>query len=288
MLSTLPFLRPGPEGLVRHVNDLPAAPKVLHKLQAVAKSQVSTIGDVVNLIVLEPGLAARVVRMSNSTKFGGAGRVSDVMEAIQRVGLAGVQELVTYAIVSQLVGKPLATYGLSAEDMWFRSIACALAASDLADVSNSIERDEAYTAGLMHGIGLMVIDRFFVQEKASHVFASSQYPVDFAPAETSFFGYSHADAGAALLDLWGFSEGIVEAVRYQITPEKSQKYRHLTYMLATARWARSLFCVPEEKIPRIPNPEWLEEAGIRIGDFGVWLDEVRRGYNLAKLELSLR
>jgi hypothetical protein len=46
--------------------------------------------------------------------------------------------------------------------------------------------------------------------------------------------------------------------------------------------------VPEEKIPKIPEQRWLDEAGIRIADFGPWLDEVRRGYNLARTELRLK
>ncbi len=287
MLSTLPFFRPTPEALVRQLNDLPGAPKILHKLQKLAASQDSTIGQVVDLIVLEPGLSARVVRMSNSTHFGGQGRVSDIMEAIQRVGLNGVQELVTFAVASHLIGKPLAAYGLDAETIWFRSVACGLAASALAEAGNA-DKNEAYTAGLMHGIGLMVIDRYLVQAKSSRVFVSSEYPVDFAPAERDFLGYSHAEAGAALLDLWGFSPSVVEAVRCQIEPEASKDHRQLSMILATARWARSLFCVPEEKIPKIPEQRWLDEAGIRIADFGPWLDEVRRGYNLARTELRLK
>lgn len=287
MLLSIPYFRPDPASLVRHVKDLPEAPKVLRKLKQLASSADATIGEVADLIVLEPGLAARVVRMSNSTQFGGGGRVSDVMEAIQRVGLAGVQELVTYALASQLIGVSLNAYGLDAESIWFRAVACGLAAGHLAEAA-SYDREEAYTAGLLHGIGLMVIDRFLVQENVTKQFPSSEYPVDFAPAERAYLGYSHAEAGAALLALWGFSEAISEAVRFQIEPEKAGTHRQLAMILATARWARSLFCVPEEKIPKIPEAYWLEEAHIQIGDFGPWLDEVRRGYNLAKMELRLK
>jgi hypothetical protein len=57
--------------------------------------------------------------------------------------------------------------------------------------------------------------------------------------------------------------------------------------LATARWARSLFCVPDEKIPELPNEAWMKEAGVQIDDFGKWLGSIRQGYNMAKLELRL-
>jgi HD-like signal output (HDOD) protein len=94
----------------------------------------------------------------------------------------------------------------------------------------------------MHGIGLLVIDRHAAQErKAPRRLVSSGYPLDFASAERDWLGFSHAEAGAALLELWGFSEPVIAAVKYQIEPEAAGEHRPLSMVLATARWARSLF-----------------------------------------------
>jgi len=289
MFSLFPHAKPTPQALVRELKDLPPPPKVLHKLQALMASPHSDLNDVAHLITLEPGLAARVVRMSNSTRFGMGRKVSDIMEAIQRVGVNGVKEVVTYAIASQIVGRPLNAYGLDANTLWFRAIACALASSSLAQ-NNGIDEGDAYTAGLMHGLGLVVLDRYATgrsQKTACHRFVSSGYPEDFAPAERDYVGFCHAEAGAALLEFWGFPEGVVDAIRCQLAPEKSEHNRKLSMTLATARWARSLFCVPEETIPNLPPEHWLEESGIAISEFNDWLNEVRAGYNLAKMELRL-
>jgi HD-like signal output (HDOD) protein len=285
VFSSLPFSKVTPQTLVRQLKDLPPTPKVLHKLQSVILSPASSLEDIAQLIALEPGLSARVVRMANSTKFGGGSHVSNIIEAIQRVGLQGVREVVTYAIASQLVGQPLLSYGLDANTLWFRAVACALAASSLAQ-NNGIDEGDAYTAGLMHGLGLVVLDRYSNQTKG-YKFASSGYPLDFAPDERGFVGFDHAEAGAALLEYWKFTDAICEAVRYQMAPEKSVQHRKLSMTIATARWARSLLCVPEEKIPELPPQHWLDEAGIGIADFGDWLREVSIGYNLAKVELRL-
>jgi HD-like signal output (HDOD) protein len=286
VLSSFSFFKPSPEKLVRQLKDLPPTPKVLHRLQKLVKSPDSTLDDIGELIAMEPGLAARVVRIANSTHFGGHSQVSDIVEAIQRVGLNGVHEVVTFALASQVVGQPLDAYGLDANSLWFRAIACALAASSLS-ANNGLDRGEAYTAGLLHGLGLMVINKHVSQTKATLRFDSVGYPLDFAPSENAFLGFSHAEAGAALLELWGFSPAVICAVRYQLNPEAAPEHRPLCMTLATARWARSLFCVPEEKIPELPPENWLDEAGLRIGDFGAWLSEVRQGYNLAKIELRL-
>jgi HD-like signal output (HDOD) protein len=289
VLLSFPFFRaaPTPELLVRRLDDLPPAPKVLHTLQRLIAQPDTTIEKIADVVKLEPGLSARVVRMANSAHFGRGAHVETIVEAIQRVGIVGVQELVTFAVASQLVGRPLAAYGLDAQSLWFRAVACAIAAASLADHGN-VERSDAYTAGLMHGLGLLVIDRYAAAEKRRRVFPSSGYPLDFAPAERDWLAFSHADAGAALLELWGFSEAVTAAVRHQLEPEASPpEHRPLSMILATARWARSLFCVPEERLPELPSPLWLDEAGVEIGDFGWWLSQVRIRYQIACDELRL-
>jgi len=283
---SIPFLKPSPEGLVKQLKDLPPAPKVLLTLRRLLVIRDTTIESIADVITLEPGLSARVVRMANSAHFGGRTRVESVTEAIQRVGLKGVQELVTYAVASQLVGRPLQSYRMSAQKLWQRAVACAMAAGALAERAK-VDRDDAYTSGLMHGLGLLVIDRQASQQRRVRILESSGYPYDFAPAERDWLGFSHAEAGAALLEMWDFPAPIAGVVRYQLEPENAPEHRQLAMILATARWARSLFCVPEEKIPELPSPQWLEEAGVDIPDFNDWLRLTRTRYTIACDEMRL-
>jgi HD-like signal output (HDOD) protein len=287
VLLPLPFFKPTPESLVRRLVDLPPAPKVLHTLQRVLVADDTPIEDIAEIIKLEPGLSARVVRMAKSVHFGRGAQIDDIVEAIQRVGIKGVHELVTFAVASQLIGRPLVSYGLTAQELWHRAVACAIAAASLAEHSNA-NRSDAYTAGLMHGLGLIVIDRYAAKERRQRILPSSGYPVDFAPAERDWLGFSHAEAGAALLELWGFSPSVISAVGCQLTPESSApEHRQLCMIVATARWARSLFCVADELIPDLPPPEWMAEAGVEISDFGWWLSQVRIRYQIACDELRL-
>lgn len=289
VVFSFPFFRsaPTPEMLVKRLDDLPPAPKVLHTLQRLIAASDTPIDKIADVIKLEPGLSARVVRMANSVHFGRGAQVDDIMEAIQRVGMRGVHELVSFAVASQLVGQPLLSYGLDSQSLWSRAVACAIAAASLAD-NCEVDRSDAYTASLMHGLGLVVIDRYAGKDKNRRTFTSVGYPEDYAPAEREWLTFSHAEAGAALLELWGFSEPVVSAVKFQLNPDDApEEYRQLAMIVATARWARSLFCVPEESIPELPPPEWLEGAGVKIEDFGWWLSQVRMRYTIARDELRI-
>lgn len=287
MAFSLPFLKPSPIALVRQLKDLPPTPAVLHKLQRLVASPDSTLEQIVEVVQLEQGLTARVMRMAQSAQFSRGVPSANIFEAIQRVGLAGVHELVTYAVAAQIVGQPLRAYQMDAQSLWSRAVACAIAAASLAEWSD-VDRSDAYSAGLMHGVGLLVIDRYATVKQRKEPLESAGYPVDFAPAEREWLGYSHAETGAALLEVWGFSAPVIAAVSHQLEPEKATEHRKLAMVLATARWARSLFCVPEEKIPELPSARWLDESGVRIGDFGEWLGMMRRRYDLARSELRLK
>ena len=273
--------------MVRKLDGLPAAPKVLHSLKRVLAADDSSIDSIAEIVKLEPGLSARVVRIANSVQFGRGAQIENIVEAIQRVGLRGVHELVTFAVASQMIGRPLTSYGLNAQELWSRAVACAIAASSLAEHCE-MELSDAYTAGLMHGLGLMVINCYTAKERKSHSFVTSGYPQDYAPAEQDLLGFNHAEAGAALLELWGFSERVVGAVRFQLNPEDARpEHRQLAMILATARWARSRLCVPDPMIPDVPSPVGLQEAGVQIEDFGWWLSQVRIRYQIACDELRL-
>lgn len=278
---------PSPEVLVRELDDLPPTPRVLQSLQKMIADPDAMLVDMGDMVALEPGLAARVVRIANSAVFRRGAKVDNILEAIQRVGLSGIHELVTFAVGSQLVGRPLATYKLDAQSLWARAVTCALAAAGIGGKSD-VDRVSAYSAGLMHGLGLIVIDRYSVRQTPPRHITTSGYPNDTAPAEREWLGYSHAEAGAALLEMWGFSADVCNAVRFQIEPEKCpEEHRVLCMTVAVARWARSMICMHSLEMPDQPATSWLTATGMKVSDLEEWLKDLRKQSQLACSELRL-
>ncbi|MDP2136399.1 MAG: HDOD domain-containing protein, partial [Candidatus Didemnitutus sp.] len=117
----------------------------------------SAIPEVVALVRLDPGISARVLQVGNSAYYSQGLRCYTVEEAVARVGYDRIYELVANAVASQVLVRPLACYAIEADELWESSIACAVAAEFLAE-HLKFERDIAYTVGLLHGVGLVVID----------------------------------------------------------------------------------------------------------------------------------
>jgi len=278
---------PAPELLVRELDDLPPTPRVLQSLQRMIADPDAMLVDMGDMVALEPGLSARVVRIANSAVFRRGAKVDNILEAIQRVGLSGIHELVTFAVGSQMVGRPLGTYKLDAQSLWARAVTCALAAAGIGEKSD-VDRVSAYSAGLMHGLGLVVIDRYAVRQTPARHIETAGYPLDTAAAERTWLGYSHAEAGAALLEMWGFSADVCNAVRFQLEPEKCpEEHRVLCMTIAIARWARSCLCMHSADVPDQPSGAWLAATGMKATDLEEWLKGLRKQSQLACSELRL-
>jgi HD-like signal output (HDOD) protein len=124
-----------PDEIVRAVKRLPSAPKVLPRLKELLSDGNSAMHEIVSLVRLDPGIAARVLQMGNSAYFSPGGRCLTVDEAVNRVGFDQVYQLVSYAVASSVLVRPLETYAIEAEELWRRSVAGALAAEVLAERS---------------------------------------------------------------------------------------------------------------------------------------------------------
>src|SRR4051812_11153768 len=107
-----------PEEIVREVKHLPSAPKVLPGLKRLLSDGNSAMHEIVALIRLDPGIALRVLQVANSAYFSKGVRCFTVDEAVNRVGYDQIYELVSFAVASQVLIRPLEAYGVEAEDLW--------------------------------------------------------------------------------------------------------------------------------------------------------------------------
>src|SRR3954464_9581213 len=104
-----------PEDIVREVKHLPSAPKVLPRLKQLLSDGNSAMHEIVALIRLDPGIAVRVLQTANSAYFSKGVRCFTVDEAVNRVGYDQVYELVSFAVASQVLVRPLDIYAIDAD-----------------------------------------------------------------------------------------------------------------------------------------------------------------------------
>jgi len=217
-VSSRPALTP--EDIVCEVKHLPSAPKVLPRLKQLLCDGNSAMHEIVALVRLDPGIAARVLQVANSAYFSKGVRCVTVEEAVNRVGYDQIYELVSYAVASQVLVRPLGIYGIEADELWTMSVACALGAEALAEHTHQ-DRNVAYTIGLLHCVGMVALDEWSLRSGRPLAFHSSGFPRESIEAERAVLGFTQAETGAALLRHWEFPVTISEPVRWQYTPRSS-------------------------------------------------------------------
>lgn len=241
--SSLSPTPPSVDEIVREVENLPSAPRVLPRLKHLLCDGNTAMEEVVEMVRLDPGIAARVLQFGNSAYFSHGLRCYTVDEAVQRVGYDQIYELVSTAVASQVLVRPVAAYGLEADDLWASSIACALAAESIAEQTNA-DRNIAYTVGLLHSIGMVVIDEWTARNRPDLRFLGRNLPLEACEAERAVLGFHQAEAGAALLRSWDFPSAMTEPVRWQYLPNGTAVHFPLAALLHVAKWLRTMVTHP--------------------------------------------
>jgi HD-like signal output (HDOD) protein len=241
-----------PEDLVREVRHLPSAPRVLPRLKMLLTDGNSSMHVIVELIRLDLGIAARVLQVANSAYYSKGARCFTVDEAVNRVGYDQVFELVSHAVASQVLVRPLAVYGMEADELWKRSVACALAAETIA-LHTGQDRNVAYTNGLLHGVGMVAIDEWALRNSPSLFLKSAGFPREASESERAVFGFTQAEAGAALLRHWDFPREMSEPVRWQYAPRASAGQAKMACLLNVAKWIRTWVCDGAHNAPVVPE-----------------------------------
>jgi HD-like signal output (HDOD) protein len=259
-----------PEDIVREVKHLPSAPKVLPRLKLLLCDGNSAMHEIVALVRLDPGIAARVLQVANSAYFAKGVRCFTVDEAVNRVGYDQVYELVAYAVASQVLVRPLDVYGIDADDLWKMSVAGALSAEVLADRTEQ-DRNVGYTVGLLHCVGMVAINEWALRNARSLVLPPGAFPREASEGERAALGFTQAETGGALLRHWGFPGSIVEPVRWQYAPRASASQARMATLLHAAKWIRNTVCGCR---PPLPEPAQLQLLKLAPSVLPVLADEV--------------
>ena len=202
--------------LLQNVKDLPASPQVLPKLLELLRHEGATLEEVGDLIVLEPAITAKLLQYCNSAYFSSAEPVSNVPEAIGRVGFQTIYVLVTIVTGGNLLALPAGS-GLDVARLWRHSLMSAFAAKFVAE-SIDADGNMLFTAGLLHDMGRVVLAKAKGAEYGRILQDATIAQIPLLEAELAAFGYSHADVGACLMEIWHLPKPLIESVRYHHHP----------------------------------------------------------------------
>ncbi|RPJ73839.1 MAG: response regulator [Desulfobacteraceae bacterium] len=201
------------QGLLGRIDTLPSLPALYARLLSEIQAPHSSPRRVGELIERDVGMTAKILQVVNSAFFGLPRQVVNAQDAVVLLGYDTLKALVLSSrIFGQFDTRRL--HGLNVEALWEHSARAGLFARTIA-AAEALPRkvqDEAFTAGMLHDIGKLVLAQNFPEEYAAALDDARQRQRPPAEVEQVRFGASHAELGAYLLGLWGIEEGVVQAI----------------------------------------------------------------------------
>ena len=132
-----------------------------------------------------------------------------------------VVQLSLMSVTSETLSKPINGYGLSAWQLWDHCVAVAVGTEHLLAGMEVTPPPFAFTSGLLHDIGKIVLGTFVNVNSEDILLRAFEERISFDHAERKVLGIDHAEVGAALVEEWGFSDEIIDVVRWHHEPENA-------------------------------------------------------------------
>ena len=211
--AALAFLRSLAAEVSGGMVNLPSFPDVVIRIRKALADPDAKLGQTVKIIGAEPRLAARLLQAANSAAFNHSGKpVTDLKAAVTRLGYRGVQSFsMAFAVQQMRLAPALRSIAKPLNVLWEESISVASISQVIAR-RTSVNPDEAFLTGLLHGIG-----RLYIMVRAvgkSHAFQGDHSFADMVE------GW-HPAIGKAVLENWGFAEPMSDAVGMQADSDHS-------------------------------------------------------------------
>jgi len=256
---------------IESLSHIATLPEVTLRIIELVESSKSTAQDLHRVISCDPAMTSRILKVVNSAFYGLPRQIGSINRAVVLLGLNAVKNIAIAASLAKLFrGGELGPH-FSARSLWTHSLATAAASRLLADRLQLRMSDEAFLAGLIHDIGIMV-ELQSNRHKLAEVFDRMEFDADGAPrtdmleVERLVFGADHQAFGQALCEAWKFPRSLGFVAGGHHDPlEVPEHDRTLTWVVHVADRlvARAGFGFGGDLLSRAPDPESLRALGLR-------------------------
>ncbi len=210
--------------------NLPVVPQLVSQiLTLVDRSSVSS-KMLEGIVLLDPAVTAKILRVANSPFHGLTGCTS-VTRALSALGVNQLRSLVIGVAYQQaIVSRPHSAL-LDKYKFWQHSFAAGVATRILAKMRQSERSDELYDAGLLHDLGLLVMDRFCPDALDQAIQYAFDTRMNLHDAELVILGFNHCMVGGVLAQAWGFPPQLRSAMMRHHDVEKYDEFFEDTAMV---------------------------------------------------------
>ena len=203
--------------LVTDMSAIASPPEVCLKVNSLLADERSTMADLAAIIVRDPALAARVLRLVNSSWYGLVARVDTISRAVVVLGMDELQKIVC-AMSAVNTFSRLDGGVTNMNSFWRHGVYTGLVAQAIARRVGVLHPERLFVAGVMHDIGTLIINHRYpeIAEETIRQAAGDEHQL--ALIEMEELGFDHAQLGGLMLEHWQLPVSIVDAICWHHEP----------------------------------------------------------------------
>lgn len=278
------------ETLQKKLSDLPPLPAVVNRIILTVNDPSTTAEDLNRLISMDQALAAKILRIVNSSYYGFPRRVSTVTHAVVILGFNTVRNLVmgisAFGALAQGSG-----YGVKRYEFWRHAVTTAVAANvtakrKLPKVRSVIE--EVFIAGLLHDMGLLYLDTQLPVQYAILLGEAQRASISIEEAEQTILGMDHMQIGQSIAEHWNFPASLAAAIGQHRRPDPESEYFKSAAVVHCADWlswqvGAGISCLVHDSRMSKPVYDWL---GFSEQDFNWLIRDIQAKFSGAEEMVS--
>jgi putative nucleotidyltransferase with HDIG domain len=241
------------------LDSIPIIPAILQSLLAELNQPAEQVDvlRVAELVGRDESLAAQCLRMANSPLFGRGTPTVTMRGAVRTLGIAHTRDI---AVTSSMMRMGSAQRAVDPLVFWEHSLGCAILSRKLARCVGFDDPENAYLAGLLHDLGLVVNLVLFPVKTKSALEKGMQTGAFLGESEYEALGFTHCQSGEVLARKWNFSEELIEVIRCHHNPAAAVVNPALVAIVALSdRLCRSAYLGMGYVEARDPAACWQSE-----------------------------
>lgn len=266
------------EQVVTRLRQLPSLPAVVVELLSSFANEDVDVDHIAHQIARDQGLAARVLRVANSSFYGLQSKVGTIHEAVVVLGFRAVRSMALAVGVNGAFRADQCP-GFDAHAYLRHGVATGLAAQCLAPLTGFIP-ELAFTAGLLHDIGELVLASNFSKPYSEALAYRKQHDLFLPEAEHSVLGITHAEVGSLLADAWRFPAVLREAVADHHSPATAPRdsLANLVHVADATAHALGLSFYADEMVMPVDGAAW-SRLGLDWSAYAEILPQIEKSFD---------
>lgn len=199
--------------------ELPSFPQVVTKLFQATRDDTASLKDFSKILETDPGLSAQILRIVNSAMYNTTGdKITTVSDAVVMLGLEEIKKQALGVAIFKHMFKDGCTQEFDRLLFWRHCLAVAVLSGELSKKTGYINPEEAYTAGLLHDVGKIFMDRHGRKDFGEFIRSLSTSADLVIEHEREHFSLGHDDIGAYFCAQWALPDKLTAAVKYHHQP----------------------------------------------------------------------